>query len=311
MKKIFSNISGPVFSIITPFLKNGNIDYQTLFKNLKYYYRCNVRIFYLMLYNSRLGLMSDKEIHQLNFKIANYLKKNFADTLFIGAERFEGSSKETIVRINNLAKSGVDIFSVILGEKYYNDKQVLSHFKYLNDHSKLPLLLHLQMMMNGHGTKPPVVDYNLALTDKICSLNNFVSIKEDAKKYNFTIKLIKKIKNKVKIIRAGGGMSAWSKFSKLGCHSWLVGIELIDPRLAFDFLKKLEQKDKKILKILKEKIEKPFFEKANIYGWHTFIKSCLEICGFMKSYERLPLTKLNSKHHREICLLYTSPSPRD
>ena len=54
---------------------------------------------------------------------------------------------------------------------------------------------------------------------------------------NFTIQLIKRTKNKVRIIRSGGGMSAWHKFSKLGCHSWLVGIELIDPRLSFDFLK--------------------------------------------------------------------------
>ena len=90
MKKRIADISGPVFSIITPFLKNGSIDYQTLFKNLKYYYHCNVRIFYLMLYNSRLGLMSDKEIHELNYRIANYLKKNLTDTLFIGAERLEG-----------------------------------------------------------------------------------------------------------------------------------------------------------------------------------------------------------------------------
>ena len=42
MKKDFSTV--PIFSI-TPFLKNGRIDYQTLFRNLKYYYSNNVRIF--------------------------------------------------------------------------------------------------------------------------------------------------------------------------------------------------------------------------------------------------------------------------
>ena len=62
-------------------------------------------------------------------------------------------------------------------------------------------------------------------------------------------------------------MSAWSKFSKLGCQSWLVGIELIDPRLAFDFIKRLEKNDKKFLKILYEKIEKPFLKKLlNMVG---------------------------------------------
>ena len=123
------------------------------------------------------------------------------------------------------------------------------------------------MMMNGHGTKPPVVDYSIRLTNKICSLNNFVAIKEDAKNYDFTIKLIKKIKNKVKIIRAGGGMSAWSKFSKLGCQSWLVGIELIDPRLAFDFIKRLEKNDKKFLKFCIKKSKNLFLKKLlNMVG---------------------------------------------
>jgi len=89
--------------------------------------------------------------------------------------------------------------------------------------------------MNGHGINPPVVNYTLKLTNRICSLKNFVAIKEDAKNYSFTVKLIKKIKNKVIIIRAGGGMSAWSKFDKLGCHSWLVGIELIEPKLSLIF----------------------------------------------------------------------------
>jgi len=91
-KKIFKKIinKNPVFSIITPFKKNGAIDYETLFLNLKFYYANGVRVFYLMLYNSRLGLLNDKEIYLLNIKIARYLKKIIRMFLFFGREELEG-----------------------------------------------------------------------------------------------------------------------------------------------------------------------------------------------------------------------------
>ena len=121
----FSNlkksINGPVFSIITPFNKKGFIDFYLYKKYLDFYYSCGVRIFYLMLYNSRLGILTEKEVHDLNLFTAKYLKKKFNDVIFIGAEKFEGSAKETVDRINKLKNSGIDLFSVILGEKYYNE----------------------------------------------------------------------------------------------------------------------------------------------------------------------------------------------
>ena len=67
--------------------------------------------------------------------------------------KFQAQIFHTIKRINKLSNCGVDIFSVILGEKYYDDKQVLSHFRYLNKHTKLPLLLHLQMMFRDQNLK--------------------------------------------------------------------------------------------------------------------------------------------------------------
>ncbi len=293
-------IHGPVFSIVTPFKKNGNIDFISLFKVLKFYYLNNVRIFYLMTYNSRLGLLSDEEVLKLNIRISNFLKKNYKDTIFIGATKFEGSANETLKRIKQLSKFRVDICSIIFGEKFYNEKQVYAHFKYINDNTTMPLLLHLQMMMNGHGVKPPVVDYSINLTNKICSLKNFVAIKEDAKNHQFTVKLIKKIKNKVIIIRAGGGMSAWKNYKLLGCQSWLVGMELIDPKIAFDFVKALKNKNKNFLNNLENKIEKPFFKEVSKYGWHIFIKSCFEICNLMKRDERLPLKKLDKTDHQKV-----------
>ncbi len=295
-----NKIKGPTFSIVTPFKKDGNIDYSTLFKNLTFYYKNGVRIFYLMFYNSRLGLLSEEEVFKLNYKIAKFLKKKFKNTVFIGASKLEGSADEIIKRTKKLSKSGVDVFSIIFGDKYYNDNQVYSHFKYINDNTSLPLLLHLQMMMNGYGIKPPIKNYSINLAEKICSLKNFIAIKDDAKNNEFTIKLIKRVKQNVSIIRAGGGMTAWKKYNKLGCQSWLVGLELIDPKLAFDFVQALKKKDNKFLNIIEKKIENPFYREVKKYGWHIFIKSCLEDCGIMSRKERLPLKELSSSNQKKI-----------
>ena len=300
MKNKNIKISGPVFSLITPFTSSGKIDYKSYFKYIDFYYSQGVRIFYLMLYNSRLGVLDEKETHVLNFRTANFLKKKYKNTIFIGAEKFEGSAKETISRINKLSKYPIDMFSVIFGEKYYNDDQLYSHFKYINNKTKIPLLLHLQKMMSGFGGEPPVLNYSISVTKKICKLKNFVAIKEDAKEINFTKKLIKEIKKDVSIIRSGGGMSVWKNFKSLGCQAWLVGIELLDPRISFDFLKALKNNDHSFLKNLEHKIEKPFFKEVNKYGWHIFIKACLEDCGIMKRYERLPLQSLNNNQFIKI-----------
>tara|TARA_B100001741_G_C16541943_1_gene594766 strand:+ start:1466 stop:2440 length:975 start_codon:yes stop_codon:yes gene_type:complete len=293
-------IQGPVFSIITPFKKNGNIDYKILFKNLSYYYLKGVRLFYLMFFNGRIGLLNEKEVIILNKRIAKFLKKNFKDVIYIGAGKFEGSAKDTLRSIKHLSNTGVDMFSVIFGEKYYNDDQVYSYFKYLNNKTPIPLTFHLQMMMNGHGIKPPIVNYSIGLADKICSLNKVIAVKEDSKIHNFTRKIIPQIKKKVNVIRAGGGMTAWRKYKKIGCQSWLVGIELLDPSIAFDFDKALREKNLNYLNFIEKKIEKPFFNEVKKYGWHIFIKSCLEICGFMKRYERLPLKHLSNRNHYKI-----------
>jgi dihydrodipicolinate synthase/N-acetylneuraminate lyase len=298
--KLKKKLNGPVFSIITPFNKKGLIDFKVYKKYLDFYYSHGVRIFYLMLYNSRLGILTEKEVHYLNIFTAKYLKKKYKDIIFIGAEKFEGSAEETVDRIKKLKDSGVDLFSVILGEKYYNDKQVYSHFKFINDNSKLPLLLHLQKMMSGFTSKAPVINYSIELTKKICKLSKFIAIKEDAKDLKFTKKLIKDIKNNSSIIRSGGGMSVWKNFNKIGCQSWLVGIELLDPRISFDFLKALKNNDQYFLEKLEYKIEKPFFKEVEKYGWHIFIKACLEDCGIMNKYERLPLQSVNNKDFIKI-----------
>ena len=95
-------------------------------------------------------------------------------------------------------------------------------------------------------------------------------------------------------------MEGFYKYHKYGCHSWLVGIECIDPKIAFDFYEALLNKNHNFCKSVFKNIERPFFKLVSKYGWHLTIKTCLNYVKLMSSDERLPMKKLPKKHERVI-----------
>lgn len=294
------NIEGPVLPIITPFKKNQAIDYKSLRKMLDYYYKRGARNFYLMVFNSRIGLLTEKEIFQLNKFVIQHVKKYFKDSIIIACEKFDGSTTHTIKFCNQIEKFRPDAISLIFGEKFNSEDQVFSHFHKIAKGTNSKLLLHLQDMTNGMSNNPPMQCYSENLTNKICKIKSFVSIKDDAKNDRFTNRILKKSGKNISIIKSGGGMGTFAKIKDKGCKSWLSGIEIVDPMIGVDFYKALKSDDKKFCKFIIEDIEKPYFKIVSKFGWHLVSKSSLSFVKIMESNDRLPLKKLGYKQEKEI-----------
>ena len=65
--EIKSKIKGPAFAIITPFTAGGaEVDCESLRNYVDFLYEGGAKIFYIMGYNSRFSLLSNKEIMKLN-----------------------------------------------------------------------------------------------------------------------------------------------------------------------------------------------------------------------------------------------------
>jgi 4-hydroxy-tetrahydrodipicolinate synthase len=295
-----NKINGPVLSVITPFLKNEKIDYKSLYKYLTFYYMRGSRTFYIMPYNSRLTLMTIKEIEDFNIKIIRFLRSKYKDVIIIAAEGVENSTRESIRLCNKFKKNGADMVSLIFGEKYYSDEQVYAHFKRVSDNVKIKLLLHLQKMNNGMSNMPPVVNYNIKLVSKIMKLKQFLAIKEDVKDFDYTKQVLKVTRKKSILIRAGGGMEVFAKLSRYGCKSWLTGVGCVDPKVAIDFYHSMLSKDYKFCNQIIKKIERPFFKMISKYGWHIAVKSCLSDMSLMQKFERSPLKELNKEKNKQI-----------
>lgn len=298
-------LHGPIFSIITPFKKNEEIDYSNLRNYIRYLYKRGAKVFYVMVYNSRLGLLSEDEIIKLNVFCIKEVKKLSKNNIIICAEPYHSSTIQTLKYCNYFKKRGADIVSIIFGEKFYNNDQVYNHFKTIHNKTKCFLLLHQQVLENGISNNPPYLFYNIELLKKILSLPRIIAMKEDSKNNILTKKICKKFSKKTVIITSGGGKRQWLYASKYGCQSWLSGVSNLDPKIAYDFYNAHKIGNKNLIKLIIDLIEKPFFRIKKRYGWHLTIKSFLEVNNNFPRFERKPLLELNNDDHNKIKKIFS------
>ena len=291
---IRKKLVGPIFSIITPFDKKGNIDYVSLKKYIEYLYQNGATNFYVMVYNSRLSLLSEKEIRQINVFCIKQVKKLNIENLIICAEPYHCSTVSSIEYVKYFKEKGADIVSLIFGEKYYSDSQIYNHYKKVHDKTKCYLLLHQQVLENGISSNPRFVFYSLNILKKISKMPRFIAMKEDAKNDVYTKQICKSISKNMTIITSGGGKRQWLKAAEFGCTSWLSGVSNINPRIAIDFYNFYKSKNINELNFILREIEDPFFKIKNKYGWHLTIKAFLELNKNFKRYERSPLKELEN-----------------
>lgn len=298
-ENIKQHLKGPVFSIITPFDKEENIDFGCLRNYISFLYEGGARKFYVMGYNSRFSELSYDEIKSLNQFVVDECKTIDPENIVIVADPLHCSTKVTIQFCEHARKIGADVISLIFREKYYFEEQVYDHYKIVTENTDMPLLVHEMPFTSGlDGT---MIDWPVSLLDKLADLDNVIAIKEDAKNDKYSEELINLLKDRVSIIISGGGKERWLKFAGLGCQSWLNGIAAVEPRLAINFYNAYLNGDKEFCMNLINKIEKPFFNKCvSVYGWHLAIKSALETLNIMPRCERMPMQALPDRNHEKV-----------
>ena len=156
---IRNKLKGPIFSIITPFDKKGAIDYLSLKNYLKYLYSKGATNFYVMAYNSRLTLLTEREILEINLFCIKLFKNLNKKNLIICAEPYHCSTEQSIKYINFFSKKGADLVSVFWRKILFRFT-LYNHFKLIHDKTSCLLLLHQQPLENGISTKPLNVHYS-------------------------------------------------------------------------------------------------------------------------------------------------------
>lgn len=303
-------IKGPVFSIITPFDENENIDYISLGSYINYLFSGGARIFYVMGYNSRYSELSFDEIKELNEFVTKRVKELDSGCIVIVADPLHCSTAVSLEFARHAKDIGADIISLIFREKYYFDDQVYAHYKRVADGCDIGILIHEMPFISGLGGH--TIDWPLTLLDRLADIPNVIAIKEDAKNDELSKQVIELLRERVAIVISGGGKRQWLQFAQDGCQAWLNGIGVFEPRLAVEFYKFFLSGNMSAIDRIINEIEVPFFEKAvKPFGWHLAIKSALEAYGVMKRFERMPMIPLDQNSHNEVVKLISSFSIED
>lgn len=298
-EKLREKIKGPVFSIITPFKKNEEIDYESLKNYIKFMYTEGAKIFYAMAFNTRYLLMTEEEILKVNEVVIKTVKDfNDPETIIIVGDPLNCSTETSIKFAKHAKKNGADIISLIYRAYLFSDDHVYDHYKKISDSVDIGILVHEMPFMRGIPNHQDG-KWSMELLDKLADIENVVAIKEDAKDDDYTRKLVDKICDRVSIVVSGAAMQQWIKVSDK-CQSWLCGIGNFSPKSEIDFYKYHLSGDKEKCQEIIDNIETPFFWVKDNLSWHLGIKSALEILGIMNRDERMPYQKLDDENHEKI-----------
>lgn len=296
-----NKLEGCFYTIFTPFDENYQIDYNGIRKYIEFLYDGGARKFYVMAYNSRYSQLNEEEILSLNEFCIKEVKKLDQNNIIIVGDPIHCSTETSLKFAKHAKRNGADLISLIVREKYFNDEQILNHYKYIGEQSNFPILVHEMPFLSGKDGKQ--MDWPLSLLEKLKENPYIVAIKEDAKNFEIT-KQVLKLEPDIKVIIAGVKRKL-IEFKPFGARAYLNGISILDARIGEKFWLSWEKNDFEKINQIIERLEDPFFTTVvKKYGWHRCNKAILQCLGFFNRRDRMPMPHLNDEENQEVILVF-------
>ena len=290
---------GPIFTIFTAFKDNYKLDITSTLNYVDFLLNHKVEYLYVMPYNSRYLQLSDEEIIKLNTSIIKHVKHN-SDARIIVSCPVECSTEDALRFCNQSFEDGTDYFASAFGEKYFTDNQVLDHYATLENQYN-SILVHEQPLISGFTSKQ--INWPISLIEKVASLDGIVAFKEDTKSYEFGRMILEK--NLPAQMIFAGRKNMFVPLLDYGLSSYLNGISIVNPRIAFLFWKLFEDGNIDKLQKFVHEVDNPFWDgPVKKFGWHRVNKASLEYHGLMSRRDRLPLPHLTHEEYKDLCLFW-------
>jgi 4-hydroxy-tetrahydrodipicolinate synthase len=285
MKNIRKTVHGPVIPLPTPFTKEFEVDYDSLFRYVEFLVENGIKNVMTTVGTSRFNLLTDDEVKKVNETV---VKAAAGKAITIVANPTTGGTRQAIDFAKHAEQIGADFFLAYYPERFYGDDNTYDYFKSINDAVNIGILIHEMPARNGYG--PGTIQYSIALLDKLLGLNNILGFKEEALDAEHSNKIVARYKDTAVIIGAGGGMSRYLlRDHKLGSKAFLGGIGNFIPQLELDFFEAITSGNQSLAEKIVNEIELPYFTKVVPVGWHPSLKAALSLMNLMPAYERPPM----------------------
>ena len=285
-----NKIKGTGVALVTPFNKNGSIDYNSLKNLLNHVITGGVDYLVLLGTTGESVSLSLKEKLDIIKFCIDYNKKRLPIVVGLGGN----NTSKVIDEIRNLNFEGID--AILSVSPFYNkpsQEGIYQHFKKISNHSPVPIIIY-----NVPGRTSSNISANTTI--RLASdFNNIIAIKEAS---GDILQVMDIIRNKPdNFIVLSGDDALTLPMIYLGADGVISVIGQSHPKQFSNMVKyAISGKNKKanLIHFGLYDFLKPIYIEGNPVG----IKACLEKLGICKSFVRLPLVEAtenvkNKLHH--------------
>jgi 4-hydroxy-tetrahydrodipicolinate synthase len=288
MKNILRN---PIPSFSTPFLENGEIDFDAAEKMIDVYVESGFKVIMLTAGDSHYLTLSDDEIRKLTQKICEY---NNGRMLVIAADSYHNT--RDAVKLAEYSKSvGVDI-QMVLPPDWANSCSAESMAEHYARVAELVPVMIVTNIFIPRGEK-----FALKCIDRALSLNqNIIAVKDDMCGI-FARRLTARFSDKIAVI-AGGQKQNHMNMHPYGESGYLSTYARFYPQIAHEYWNRINKNDLRGATEIIEEYDVPFFDLIGSFagGFDSGIHGTLEIFGLAKRFRRKPYLTINGSEMEQL-----------
>lgn len=276
-------LSGPLMSIRTPFLENGDIDEQGLKLMLEKSLEEGNKTALLTAGDGLFDVLSHDEIFKLNEMVAKYID---ARALVVGAD-WQFSSRDSVELAKRAKDAGVDIY-MLRPPDWANSCTVdtlVEHFARVSE------VIPVMIVTNLFASRTE--DFTLKTIEALKTVPNIVALKEDLMG-DIAKKICMKVNGHWPIFSAGG-WRAHLNILPFGCGGFMDRHMNFVPSLSKLYWSHIQKGDLKEVGRLCREIEWPLEKLMDCFPGKrdSCMHALLEIYGICFRWKRKPYYSLN------------------
>ena len=286
-----NEIKGSGVALVTPFNKNGSVDYKSLENLLHHVIEGGVDYLVLMgTTGESTTILKNEKIRIINFcrEINN---GRLPIVLGVGGN----NTSEVINEINSEYTLGAD--AILSASPAYNKPTqtgIYQHYKMIAESTSLPIILYNVPTRTASNIS---AETTLRLSNDV---KNIVGIKEASGDMDQIMKILKNKSNDFIVLSGDDGLTLPMIY--MGAEGAISVICQSHPKEFSNMVSLGLSGNKKLANEIHYKLYNlygPLYSEGNPVG----IKACLENLGICKAYVRLPLVKASDKIKNELKLL--------
>ncbi len=270
-------LCGPVPSISTPFLSNGDIDYKSLAKMIDLYVQSRMKTILLTPGDSHYIMLSDREISELTEYV---VKETAGRSMVIAADRHYGTP-QAVEFAKYVRELGADLYMPYPPEwaGSMTPETCSDHYAAIGEY--MPIMM-LFCPFKDEANAWKLFDLTFEKTDALVALKDDIC-------GPISRKMCLRYNDRVAVI-SGGQKQNHLNSLHYGCDGYLSTFARFAPEVAWKYWNAIEQNDIPAAVEVINKYDMPFFEMIlGMKGsFDTGIHAALEVFGLAGRWRRKP-----------------------